>query len=97
MDRDGFRMNRYIYIYTHNIVYIGLKKICPSLLGQNSFLVLTTFSIPARHGSQPPLLLLLYDRVEWIPEVWNVDGVSGSNVGKLRKSMGIFAKESSEV
>eukprot|EP00434_Breviolum_minutum_P023601 symbB.v1.2.020819.t1/scaffold1764.1/size104347/1 len=28
-----------------------------------------------RHGSQPPLLLLLYDRVEWIPEVWNVDGL----------------------
>ena len=27
-----------------------------------------------RHGSQPPLLLLLYDRVEWIPDVWNVDG-----------------------
>lgn len=45
----------------------------------NSFLVVTTFST-ARHGSQPPLLLLLYDRVEWIPEVWNVDGVSGSNV-----------------
>eukprot|EP00435_Cladocopium_sp_Y103_P045018 s622_g12.t2 len=28
-----------------------------------------------RHGSQPPLLLLLYDRVEWIPDVWNVDGL----------------------
>ncbi|CAK8987748.1 Probable galacturonosyltransferase-like 10 (Galactinol synthase 8) (AtGolS8) (GolS-8) [Durusdinium trenchii] len=28
-----------------------------------------------RHGSQPPLLLLLYDRTEWIPDVWNVDGL----------------------
>eukprot|EP00439_Symbiodinium_sp_Y106_P013020 s880_g1.t3 len=28
-----------------------------------------------RHGSQPPLLLLLYDRVEWIADIWNVDGL----------------------
>ncbi|CAE7234156.1 GLT8D1, partial [Symbiodinium pilosum] len=28
-----------------------------------------------RHGSQPPLLLLLYDRVEWIEDIWNVDGL----------------------
>ncbi|CAE8692735.1 unnamed protein product [Polarella glacialis] len=28
-----------------------------------------------RHGSQPPLLLLLYDRVEWLDEAWNVDGL----------------------
>merc|ERR1740122_843918 len=28
-----------------------------------------------RHGSQPPLLLLLHDRVEWLDETWNVDGL----------------------
>lgn len=37
----------------------------------------------ARHGSQPPLLLLLYDRTEWIPDVWNVDGRSLSWIGLL--------------
>jgi len=28
-----------------------------------------------RHGSQPPLLSLLYDRVEWLDQAWNVDGL----------------------
>jgi len=28
-----------------------------------------------RHGSQPPLLMLLYDRVEWLDESWNIDGL----------------------
>lgn len=28
-----------------------------------------------RHGSQPPLLQLLYDRAEWLDGSWNVDGL----------------------
>jgi len=28
-----------------------------------------------RHGSQPPLLLLLHNHVEWLDEAWNVDGL----------------------
>jgi len=28
-----------------------------------------------RHGSQPPLLLLLHDRIQWLDGSWNVDGL----------------------
>jgi len=31
-----------------------------------------------RHGSQPPLLLLLHDRVQWLHSSWNVDGLGHS-------------------
>lgn len=32
-----------------------------------------------RHGSQPPLLLMFYDKVQWIDEKWNVDGLGYRN------------------
>lgn len=32
-----------------------------------------------RHGSQPPLLLLFFDKVHWIDRRWNVDGLGYRN------------------
>eukprot|EP00397_Hematodinium_sp_SG-2012_P026596 GEMP01027879.1.p1 GENE.GEMP01027879.1~~GEMP01027879.1.p1 ORF type:complete len:636 (+),score=143.92 GEMP01027879.1:141-2048(+) len=32
-----------------------------------------------RHGSQPPLLLLFFDKVQWIDRKWNVDGLGYRN------------------